>query len=176
MQNIKGIPIKEFTEILGQYADDADMYLLNEQKSVKTVFEVLERFKNHTGFTLNYEKPTIMRIGSLKKSNAKIYTKNAIKWSNRPVNVLGVWIGTDMELVQKMNWESIIDKCNATLKRWSGRSLSLMGKVCVINTLIASLFVYKMSVLPSPSQSVIKQIHVMIERFLYGMEQGLKYL
>ena len=66
--NIKGIWVKEIKNLLGQYADDADIYLLKNKKSLDSVFLCLERFRSISGFTVNYDKTKIMRIGSLKNS------------------------------------------------------------------------------------------------------------
>ena len=167
-EQIKGIPVKEIRELLGQYADNADMYLLHEEKNVKKVFEVLERFKRHTGFCLNYNKTTIMRIGSLKDSDAQIYTGKPIAWTNKPINVLGVWVGTDVKECLHKNYEQMVEKTKNITVTWKDRSLSLFGKISIINTLIASLFVYKMTVLPNIPVQIIKEIEAEIEKFIWN--------
>ena len=55
-QEIKGIPVREMLNILGQYADDADIYSLFEKKSYDSIFTCLEAFRRMSGFTLNYDK------------------------------------------------------------------------------------------------------------------------
>ena len=58
-KEIKGIPVKEILKLLSQYADDADIYMLKEQKSLDSVFQALEKFRLLSGFTLNYDKTSI---------------------------------------------------------------------------------------------------------------------
>ena len=58
-EQIEGIPIKEIINLLGQFADDLDVYQLFKQDSLRTVFEVIENFKKHSGFTISYEKTQI---------------------------------------------------------------------------------------------------------------------
>ena len=41
-KNIRGILVDEVENIFGQYADDADAYLKYEQKTVDTLFDILE--------------------------------------------------------------------------------------------------------------------------------------
>ena len=41
---------------------------------------------------------------------------------------------------------------------WQHRSLTILGRVLVINTLISSLFVYKISVLPNMPLNVVNEI------------------
>ena len=56
-QEIKGIPVEEMLKLLGQYADDADIYTLKDQKSLDSVFDTLERFKNLSGFSQDNDLP-----------------------------------------------------------------------------------------------------------------------
>ena len=51
---------------------------------------------------------------------------------------------------------------------WSHRNISLCGKVNLVNTLIASMFVYKMTVLPRISHWMINTINQMIEKFIWN--------
>ena len=43
------------------------------EKSIKTIYEELDRFKYQSGFTVSYEKTTLYRIGSLRHSDAERY-------------------------------------------------------------------------------------------------------
>ena len=54
---------------------------------------------------------------------------------------------------------------------WYYHRMSLIGKVTVINSLMASLFVYKMQVLPVIDDTLIDQIETIILDFLW---QGKK--
>ena len=121
-----------------------------------------------TGFTVNYDKTVIYRIGSLKNSNISFTTRRVVAWTAEPINVLGVWISHDKEEIISLNYKPILDKMAATLKVWGKRSLSLLGKVLIINSLIASLFVYKMTVLPMIPEYLISGIRKEIEKFLWN--------
>ena len=80
--------------------------------------------------------------------------------------MLGVTIAHD-DIIQK-NYENIVQKAKVTLNAWYNRSLSLIGKVQVVNTLIASLFAYKMMVLPIIPVHIVKQVENMIRDYLWG--------
>ena len=94
-KDIEGIPVKEITNLLRQYADDADIYMLSSKKSLESLFLVLETFRSISGFTLNYNKTTILRIGSLKNTNASIMIRRTVAWTNELINILGVWVSMD---------------------------------------------------------------------------------
>ena len=166
-EQIQGIPVKEIIHLLGQYADDADLYLKNNQDSLNAVFDVLERFKNSSGFTVNYDKTSIYRIGSLENSQAKLYSEKQINWTNDPINVLGIWV-THEGNEEQLNYDDLLEKTKNILYSWRNRSLSLIGKVTVVNTLVASLMVYKMMVLPTISEKLNNMLENEVENFLWN--------
>ena len=63
-ENIEGITLQDIRNLLNQFADDTDIFSLCTEKSIKTIFEELEKFKWQSGFTVSYEKTTVYRIGS----------------------------------------------------------------------------------------------------------------
>ena len=159
--------MKQILNFLNQYADDMDVMLAECQESLNRMIQHIEKFHDSTGFTLNYDKTKIYRVGHMKRANAKLYTKNDIQWSDN-INVLGVEIVTDVDLQRSLNYEPVIKKCEDIITSWQNRTVSLLGKVNIVNTLIAPLFVYKMTVLPSMSDLIINKIHKMIEVFLWN--------
>ena len=114
---------------------------------------------------MSYEKTTLYRIGSLRHSNAQMYDLDQFKWSNEDINVLGVTIAHE-DIVRK-NYDPILAKAKKVLEGWYNRGLSLIGKVQVVNTLVASLFVYKMMALPIVPVGVVKNMENLIRDFLW---------
>ena len=175
-QDIKGIPVNEILNLLGQYADDADIYSLFDKKSYESIFQCLERFRSISGFTLNYDKTSIFRIGSLKNSDSSLVSQTTVSWTNQPINVLGVWVANDSDTTLKLNYQSMESKINSILSDWTNRNGSLIGKVQVVNSLIISLCVYKMMVLPHMPESQLKQIHEKIVHFIWkGAKPKIRY-
>ena len=166
-RNIQGIPVDEILFLLNQYADDMGISSLFNQESVENIFQTLEWFRRNTGFTLSYEKTSILRIGSLWNSNAQLYTMNQIAWTNDPVNVLGVNISPDIAK-QLGNYHDVIQKIDGILATWRCRGLSLLGKVNIVNSLIASLFIYKFAVLPNMTDKMLQAVEQKIINFLWN--------
>ena len=164
---LEGFLVKEVKRILGQYADDMDLYLKADKTAIKQAFDTLEKFIT-SGFRINYDKTSIYRIGSIKKSNAKMYTDNNVLWPRDGINILGVEVTHETNKLVAKNYKDTIKKAQGILSLWSSRSLSLIGKVLIVNTLIVSLFVYKMTVLPNITQDVLRQMNKMIESFIWN--------
>ena len=98
---------------------------------------------------MNYDKTSIIsELGSLKGSNAQLYTQHQINWTNEPINILGVWIDHSEERMMQLNLDEIITKSKSIIGKWVNRNLSLAGKVQVLNSLVSSLYVYRLTVLP----------------------------
>ena len=169
-KNIEGITFKDVRNLLNQFADDMDICTLCKEQSIRAILGELENFRKHSGFTVSYEKTTLYRIGSLRFSSAKLYCIDQFRWSNEDINVLGVTI-THEDLVDK-NYNDIVSKIRKILQSWVNRGLSLIGKVQVVNTLVASLFVYKMMVLPSIPEKVIKNVDNQIRDFLWDHKKS----
>ena len=164
--DIDGITLQDIKNLLNQFADDMDVFSLANEKSIRAIHGELERFRYQSGFTVSYEKTTLYRIGSLKHSDAEMYSISDYKWTNQDISVLGVTIAHD-DILQK-NYHSITKKVSNTLNAWNNRGLSLIGKVQVVNTLIASLFVYKMMVLPIIPKHTVKSVENIIREFLWS--------
>ena len=166
--DVKGIFIHEILNLLNQFADDLNICSTFEEESVKKILRHIDTFGENTGFQLNYDKTTMYRVGSLKNSDAKIYTEKPLNWSNEPMNVLGVLVTDHPQQLVSINYQPVIAQMKNVLKSWSRRSLSLEGKVNIINTLIGSLFVYKMTVLPKIPEATVSMIEHEFEKFLWN--------
>ena len=166
-ESVKGLKLKEVMQFLNQFADDMDVISECDQESFNRILKHIHDFHDSTGFSLSYDKTSIYRVGSAVKSNAKLYSEKELNWTSETINVLGVDIfQTESELQQ--NYESVIVKAKNTLNSWENRHLSLLGKVTVINSLISSLFVYKMYVLPSMRNDLKKKLRELCESFLWN--------
>ena len=82
--------------------------------------------------------------------------------------MLGVYIHYDTDVILEKNYKMCINKMETVLKQWSKRNMSLCGKVTLINSLLGSLFVYKMSVIPSMHKSQFEKIDEMLETFIWN--------
>ena len=165
---IKGITINEIKNILNQFADDLDIF--GNTKSVPAIFEMLETFKWQSGFQISYDKTTIYRIGSLKNSTAVEYTKNQVAWTSDDIKVLGIIISH--EKIEEKNYEPLLTKTRSIVQSWEHRNLSLLGKINVVNTLISSIFVYRMAVLRRMSDSMFNKLDAEITKFLWSNKRA----
>ena len=163
-QNIESLKLGDLRKLFSQYADDMDIYCKNTEQNMYRINQNLESFCKQTGFKINYEKTTVYCVGKDNSAIAKIYTIKGMHVEQEKINVLGVRVTKNYEELMKLNYKELIDKSRAILMNWTSRKLSL---ILIINTLIASLYVYKMLVLPRMSTQQIKMLYKISEQFIW---------
>ena len=169
-EQIDGIKIGDIRNLLNQFADDMDICSECNEQSLREIHQELDSFRRQSGFTVSYDKTTLYRIGSLRHSNAALYNMDEFAWSKEDISILGVTIAHD-NLVEK-NYQPILAKVKEVLSKWYNRGLSLIGKVQVVNALVASLFVYKMMVLPKIPDTILKNVDNIIRDFLWDKKKS----
>ena len=117
-KKIKGIKVVDQEMLLALFANDLGLLLEFNQQGWEEVVSELSQFQDRTGMLINYDKTEIYRIGSIKNTNAKFYSKKNLHWTNNPVNVLGVLITHDGNQIVPINIEPLIKTVRATLQLW----------------------------------------------------------
>ena len=128
-----------------QYADDSTCFL-KSLYSLDCLFILLSKYEVGTGAKLNVSKCEAMWLGAWKTCPL---TPHGIQWVNK-MKVLGVWFGNGTIAVTPENWLPRLSKLENNLDLWKTRSLSMTGKITVINILGASKFWFLGKVLLTP--------------------------
>ena len=148
------------------YADDTTLILDGTDISAKHSLGLLDSFAEISGLKVNYEKTEALWIGSLRLQKRIEINKN-ILWSFCKVNALGVWLSTIKEESAMLNFRGKKEKISKIIENWQFRRLTLLGKITVIKSLLASQIVYILSPLPTPS-GYLKEINSLLYKFLWN--------
>ena len=171
-ENIVGIQVGHINKKHAQFADDLWASLRATQGSLDNFLETVEAFCKYTGLKVNYDKTQILRIGSLKGSQAQLYTQHAIAWSRR-IKILGINFAADKNEMIIMNYDAVIEKITKITNNWHNRSLTLLGKILIVNTLIISQLVYLFANTYSPYEIYLDRINKLIKEFLWSKGKPL---
>ena len=142
-----------------QYADDTTAFAKDE-RSLHTLFNIIGDFERGSGVKLNKTKTEALWLGA---------------WKDRPDEPLGLlWVKKAKILgivfgsvnVDRDNWEPRLSKLHQCVSRWKNRSLSLIGKVLILNILGFSKLLFVSAIL-SPPQWVYDRINRIIWPFLW---------
>ena len=167
---IKGIQLPGgLTETLEQYVDDTSLFSEEDQTSVQEIVNVLETYEVNTGLKVNFEKSIIYHIGNTKKAKSKMLLSKKFKQGENELNVLGIIINVnDLNNIEKDNLDKLLNKAKATLATWQILQLSLQGKIQIVNSLVGSLFVYSMQIMPIMSKQTHSKIKKMLSDFIWN--------
>ena len=165
-EQIKGVDIGDVTMLLSQFADDTTLFLEYDEISLQQLVHTLSYIEAHTGLKVSYDKTVLYRVGSIQYSSAKLYTSKPFQWSDGDINVLGITIRNHAKQTSDSH-NVTIDKMCKIMNSWYARTLTLIGKCMVINTLMSSLFVYRLSVLPDMTAVQLSKIDKIMREYLW---------
>ena len=167
---IKGISVNgSEPETIAQYADDANIWSLYQEESINMIISELDKFADNTGLKVNYEKSMIYPVGAARKNAKRLKLTKNFKWADGVIESLGLLIDTNnLEDQVMLNYDSVVNKAKNVMNVWKTRGMSTLGKIEIVNTLVGSLFVYKMQVLPKLSDNVIAKINELIADFIWN--------
>ena len=164
--SIKGISISQNEIKLSQYADDTTLILDGSQDTLETSLGVIEKFSKISGLRLNNKKTEALWIGSKARSSELLCPEKDFKWQELKIKTLGVWLSIDPGLTMILNFEEKTEKVQNVLKNWQYRRLSLLGKITILKSLVASQLVNVFSPLQTNHQ-VIKELNEAFYHFLW---------
>ena len=173
-KDIKGIFVHQNEIKISQYADDTTLILDGSKKSLTLSLQVMERFKTASGLKLNNKKTEVLWIGANTGRDEILCPEKKLKWVKGKVKALGVWFSTDPKVTMEANYSDRLAKVNECLGSWEYRRLSLLGKITVLKSLIASKLVYILSPLPT-NYRVLKELSKsLLHMIFYGAAKGTK--
>ena len=163
--NIKGIVINyNFKSLLFQHADDTSITVQDTQ-SVENIFHTVNTFCLGTGAKVNIEKSEVLCLG--KASQTDLSFNIPVTVNKDCVQILGIYLGPNEELCERINWKPKIQKLKCLINLWKERKLTLNGKATVWNTLLTSRLWYIINVIPVP-QWVELEIQKLFCNFMWN--------
>ena len=167
--DIKGIVIGEKEYKIKQFADDSQTMSIFDKDSINATIKNFLDYGKVSGSTINYDKSAdVMRIGPIKNTDVTFDLDYNVSWTNGPIEALGIILSPDTNEMVSANYSKVLGNINKTIELWSSQKLTLYGKISIINALLLSKLIYRLSCLPSPSQDIIKSIEDKLLEFLWG--------
>ena len=133
---IKGIKLDNTEFKISMMADDTTLSLI-DIKSVEIAIRKFMKFEKYSGLKLNLGKTILIPIGKCSGKDIKLpdYIKK-ITVKNGAFKALGIWFSENENEIEALNIDDRTKKMETMMNIWTGRSLSLKGKITIIRTLI----------------------------------------
>lgn len=144
---IKGLKVGNIEKKINLLADDTTCFLQGDLESFEVLFSTLDKFASFSGCKLNMSKSEAIHIGSLKGTNFHPLENVGLKWMVNTFKTLGVQFSLNIKALYDLNFIPKLHQIEQTLNCWRCRSLSLLGKITVIKTLLLPQLLYLFSVL-----------------------------
>ena len=139
----------------------------NGQECANFKLQTLDDFSKISGLRLNAGKTEPLWIGSKVGQEKISVPEKDLKWPKYKVKMLDLWLSTDPDLAKILNYKEKTEKIRKLLSCWKYRRLTLLGKMTVLKSLIASQLVYLFVPLPS-NHYAIKELNDMFYYFLWN--------
>ena len=158
-KNIQKLKIYEILKVISQFADDTQIFSEENRTSLEAIVDTLEKIRTNTGLTVNYEKSKIHLLGNAQK----LEIRQAFQWDPGGPDLLGI----DTNMTADAHFSEILKKVESTINTWYNRQATVYAKIMIVNTLLASLYTYRLQVIENPSPKMYKQFNEIISRYLW---------
>ena len=167
-QEIKGININSNNIPKAvAYADDVACIIKPEIRSLQGVFNHYDNLTKVSGLRLNADKTEIISSTSIDKFRVTYGSQSLEIQTVKQIKVNGIHLSYDCEYARKLNITNMLGVVESTLKGWTNRSLSLLGKIQIFKTFGLSQILYTLSVLEINKQES-KKLTDIIYKYIWN--------
>ena len=165
---IRGIKIDGNELKLVIFADDMTFFV-RDTRSHLTLINTINLFSTYSGLCINHDKTEILLLGNMEIKASEL----GVKEIRKVVKILGVHFTHDHYLFYKMNFQTIEKSLRESLKGWSWRGLTLLGRIQVIKSFAIPKILYRASLI-STKKDFIKKINNLLYSFVWKGKDKVK--
>ena len=152
------------------YADDIIVFCKATISNAKCVFRILSDYADLSGQSFNPSKSRVYFSSSIDTGlKGLIFRELGILASDLPFTYLGVTLLRGVPRVRHLR--GIADAVIVKQGRWKGRTLSLAGRVCLVESVIKGAFVHSMMVYMWPKE-LIRMLDMSMRNFIWTGDIG----
>ena len=155
---------KEPINIL-QYADDTVFIGQASLENVLVLKAMLRGFEMASGLKINYAKSQFGVFGDSVNWDLEAAQFLNCRQMGIPFHYLGIPIGVKSS--SQVVWQPLISKFEAKLTKWNQKSLSMAGRVSLINSVLNALPIYLLSFFKLP-QRIADRLVSLQRNFMWG--------
>ena len=168
-EKIKGIPVYDKELKISLLADDSTCFIDGSQESFDNLFGTLNKFAQCSGCKINLSKSEAIWIGAKKGTLNFPYSNQGLTWKTTDFKTLGIHFSLKTGSMFHLNYKPKLKQIDSILNCWRARNLSLIGKICVIKTLLLPQLLYLFSVLCIKiPKYFFKEIDKMFYKFIWN--------
>lgn len=163
-KNISGLAFGRQSLMITQFADDSTCFLTHPD-SLNHLLSFMQEFSTWSGLVI-YKKESMILFPN--DNELRSDTLQDIPIVER-VKILGVWFTNKCSVQDhyQLNFKPQLLKIKSVCNSWNSRTLSIKGKVTLVNSLLISLLQYQISSISTPPQ-LFKEYRKIITDFIWN--------
>lgn len=167
--DIQGIVVDGVEIKIEVFADDLTAFLRND-RSLKYFLDVILKFGNCAGLSINLAKTEMLILGNTCVTPAQdqgfinIEIKEAVK-------ILGVYFSYNRRLRNKLNFEGIIDAIKTKLQLWRWRNLTIIGRIQIVKTFVIPMLMYRAGSICIDKEVIIEANRIIFDFIWKGKDK-----
>ena len=138
---------------------------------LKAVFKEYESFSEESGLVLNATKTEMLCFNNSRTTDYEIdvdYMGASHKLkASEMIKINGILFQQNLERMKDSNVEHVATRMDRHLRSWSGRSLSILGKICILKTFGISQLIYLAQTV-SLLEAHFKKINGVLYKFIWN--------
>ena len=165
---INGLLIRNVSHKIIQYADDTIITLDGSNNDLKETMQILDAFANVSGLAINKQKTKAIWIGKNKNKRGSLCAQENLEWVYEGYfRYLGIDFAHDLDEMIQHNYNEKIMQIKSQMTLWLKRSLTVLGRITVVKSLLVSKLNYLFMSLPNPSDLVMRDIDRLFHNFIW---------
>ena len=172
---IKGIKIGQEEIKISQFADDTTIFMDGSESSLQQILNILEVFGSLSGLKMNMSKTKMVWIGKKKYSMDKLRCANSLNRGTNLFTLLGIDFDVNLQNIPALNYSKALIKVDEVISAWKKRTLTPLGKITVIKSLILSQLNHLFMAIPLPNNNFHVDLNKKLYKFLWdGKPEKIK--
>ncbi len=143
-------------------ADDLTL-IIKDLLSLENALKLLRQFSHCSGLKINIDKIKAKKHRKIIKAD---HYPHDLSWIKTPLETLGIYITNKHDEYINFNFKPKIVTLKTLLSIWKQRSLSIKGKITIVNTLAQSPVIYTSSIIETRPEA-FKEINDIIQNFIW---------
>ena len=113
----------------------------------------------------------LMNNGEKKYSRVKYMPHLKTVWNPTMFKILGIWFTQDLKECAAINYNNNFDEVKKLFKIWSLRTITPLGRVAILKSLILSKLIHLWILLPDPPDNFVKDFQKICFQFVWNGKQ-----
>ena len=146
------------------YADDLTLIIPRDKTTIHGILDTLKSFRNLSGLEVNLKKTVCINIG--KNRDPTPFDKTIPLPFETTFKLLGINFTCNADDTDQ-NYDTIFKLIEESMKFWSRRIFTPLGRIMALKTFILSKYTHKALVLPSPPKKWCNDLQLKITSFIF---------